>query len=292
MEEYIVLYNPTSGGGKGLAIAKKTQKFMPDCSFSYQDITKILDFDDFLNQNQQKAGVILTGGDGTLNHFINSIDCENLKTNIYFFASGSGNDFARDIKLKKLSKPLLINQYLKDLPTANIKGKEYKFVNSVGAGMDGYCCCEVERLRKLNKKRANYIYVAIKALLYAYRPGNIEVTVDGVTHTFKNAWLAPTMNGRYFGGGFMAAPNQDRLNKEHTISVVAMASKNIFYIIAAFLLLLMGKATIMKKVIKVITGHEVSIKLDREAPLEVDGETILGVKEYSVSTKKKVKQII
>ena len=29
MEEYIVLYNPTSGGGKGLAIAKKTQKFFP-----------------------------------------------------------------------------------------------------------------------------------------------------------------------------------------------------------------------------------------------------------------------
>ena len=36
--------------------------------------------------------IILTGGDGTLNSFINKADCDNLKQKLYFYASGSGND--------------------------------------------------------------------------------------------------------------------------------------------------------------------------------------------------------
>lgn len=292
MEEYIVLYNPNSGGGKGLLIAKEIEKLMGDCKITYTDMTALSNFKDYFETCKNITGVILTGGDGTLNSFINSVDCDNLKTPIYFYASGSGNDFARDIKLKKKTKPIVINNYLKNLPTANIKGKDYKFINCIGSGMDGYCCYEVERLRKLRKKRANYTLVAIKALLYAYKPGTIEVTVDGEKHTFKNAWLVPTMNGRYFGGGFMAAPKQDRQNTEHTVSLVAMASKNIFYIITAFLLLFKGKHTIMKKIITTFEGHEISVKLDRKAPLQIDGETILDVSEYTVSAKKNVTQTV
>ena len=290
MTEFTVLYNPNSGGGKGLSIAKEIEQLMGNNNYSYMDITAIDDFSSFMSALSPNMNIILTGGDGTLNSFINKIGQGEIKNNIYFYASGSGNDFARDINFKKRTRPIIINDYIKDLPVANISGKEYKFINCVGSGMDGYCCGEVERLRALSKKRGNYLYAAIKALVYAYKPCTVDVTVDGKEFTFKNTWLVPTMNGRYFGGGFMAAPKQDRLNSEKSLSVVAMHSKNILKIIIAFLLILFGKHTIMKSMITVIEGHNISVKLDRKATLQIDGETIPDISEYTVmSAKEKMK---
>jgi len=288
LTEFTVLYNPHSGGGKGLNIAKEIEYFMGDNNYNYVDITAIPDFDEFFSSLSSDVNIILTGGDGTLNSFINKANVNEIKNSVYFYASGSGNDFARDIKFKKRTKPIIINNYIKNLPIAHIDGKDYKFINCVGSGMDGYCCGEVERLRALSKRRANYLYAAIKALLYAYKPCTANVTVDGKDYTFKNTWLVPTMNGRYFGGGFMAAPKQDRLNKEHSLSVVAMHSKNIFKIIIAFLLIMFGKHTVLKSMITVIEGHNVSVKLDRKATLQIDGETIPDVSEYTVSSAKEL----
>lgn len=285
MADFTVLYNPHSGG-KGLNTAKEIEGFMGKNNYSYIDITAITDFNEFLNSLTVDTNIILTGGDGTLNSFINKISDTEIKNKVYFYASGSGNDFARDIKFKKRTKPICINKYIKDLPTAQIGGKTYKFINCIGSGMDGYCCGEVERLRALSKKRANYLFAAVKALTYAYKPCTASVNVDGKDYTFKNTWLVPTMNGRYFGGGFMAAPKQDRLNAEHSLSLVAMHSKNILKIIIAFLLIMFGKHTILKSMITVIEGHKISVKLDRKATLQIDGETIPDISEYTISSAK------
>lgn len=284
--EYAVLYNPHSGGGKGLQIAKEIEPLMGNHTYTYHDLTAIDSLNEFINTLPKETDIILTGGDGSLNSFINQTEA-NTDKNIYFYASGSGNDFARDINFKKRTKPIIINEYIKSLPTALINGKTYKFINCVGSGMDGYCCGEVERLRALSKRRGNYLYAAIKALLYAYKPCTAYVIADGKEYTFKNTWLVPAMNGRYFGGGFMAAPKQNRLNQESTISLVAMHSRNFFKIVIAFLLLMKGKHTIMKSMINVIEGHEFSVKLSRSATLQIDGETIPDVMKYTVSSAKK-----
>ena len=259
---------------------------MGEHNYIYQDMTKITDYNGFFAQLPLGTDIILTGGDGTLNSFINNADCDNLKQKLYFYASGSGNDFARDIKYPKRTKPLCINEFVKNLPTAKIKDKVYKFINCVGSGMDGYCCAEVERLRSLGEKRANYTLVAIKALLGAYKPCDATVTVDGVTKTYKHAWLVPTMNGRFFGGGFMSAPNQDRLNKEKSITVVAMYSNNFFKIVVAFLRLMKGTHIKMKSMIDIIEGHNISVKLSKPAPLQLDGEIIGEFTEYTVHSAK------
>ena len=287
MGNFTVLYNPRSGGGKGLNIAKEIEPLIKgDNNFSYVDMTVHSNLTDFFSSTPENDNIILTGGDGTLNSFINKIKNTDLKHNVYFYASGSGNDFARDIKFKKRTTPILINEYIKNLPTAVINGTEYSFINCVGSGMDGYCCGEVERLRALSKKRANYFYAAVKALIYAYKPCTATVNVDGKEYIFENTWLVPTMNGRYFGGGFMAAPKQDRLNPDHSLSVVAMHSKNVFKIILAFALILFGKHTILKDMITVIEGHNISVKLDRKATLQIDGETIPDISEYTITSAK------
>ena len=256
---------------------------MGDNEYTYFDLTAIENLNDFVANTAPVTDIILTGGDGSLNSFVNSVETDK---NIYFFASGNGNDFARDIGFKKHTKPIIINDYIKNLPTANIKGKTYKFLNCIGSGMDGYCCGEVERVRNQLNKKGNYLFAAIKALLYAYKPCTATVIADGKEYVFKNTWLVPTMNGRFFGGGFMAAPKQDRKNPDGTISLVAMHSRNFFKIVIALLLLMKGKHTKMKSMIKVIEGHEFSVKLDKSATLQIDGETIPDVIEYTVSSAK------
>ncbi len=284
--EYAIFYNPQSCGGNGLKIAKEIETLMGNHTYTYYDILENAPLGNIINTLPKETNVILTGGDGTLNSFINQID--NVESrNFYFYASGSGNDFMRDIGHKKHSKPILINDYIKNLPTANINGKTYKFINGVGSGMDGYCCAEVERVKKISKRRGNYIIAAIKGLLYAYKPCDAHVVVDGKEYVFKNTWLVPTMNGRFFGGGFMAAPNQDRLNSNKTLSLVAMHSRNFFKIVIAFLLIMKGKHTRLKSMITVIEGHEFSVKLSKKAYLQIDGETIPDVLEYTVSAAKK-----
>ena len=285
--EYAIFYNPHSCGGNGLKIAKEIETLMGDNTYSYYDILSGTSLNEVINSLPKETNVILTGGDGTLNSFINQIDDIDSRS-FYFYASGSGNDFVRDIGCKKRTKPILINKYIKNLPTANINGTTYKFINCVGSGMDGYCCAEVERLRKISKRRGNYLAAAIKALLYAYKPCDAYVVADGKEYIFKNTWLVPTMNGRFFGGGFMAAPDQDRLNSDNSLSLVAMHSKNFFKIVTAFLLIMKGKHIKLKSMIKVIKGHEFSIKLSKSAFLQIDGETIPNITEYTVSSAKKL----
>ena len=36
------------------------------------------------------------------------------------------------------------------------------------------------------------------------------MTVDGKTEKFRNVWLAPTMFGRFYGGGMIPTPEQNR----------------------------------------------------------------------------------
>ncbi len=282
--KYAILYNPHSCGDKGLKIAREIEKLMGDHAYSYVDLTSIDSLNDFVTNLSDDTDIILTGGDGSLNSFVNQVD--NTDKNIYFYASGSGNDFARDINFKKRTTPIRINDYIKNLPTATVDGRVYKFINCVGSGMDGYCCGEVERLRALAKRRANYLYAAIKALVYAYRPCTAHINADGKEYTFKNAWLVPIMNGRYFGGGFMSAPDQNRMNPNKTLSLVAIHSRNFFKIVTAFLLIMKGKHTKLKSMVKIIEGHNFSVKLDRPATLQLDGETIPNVSEYSVSSAK------
>ncbi len=282
--EYAIFYNPHSCGGKGLSIAKEIEKLMGDNTYTYYDILSEIPLNTQIEALPENTDVIITGGDGTLNSFVNKVK-DTFSRKFYFYASGNGNDFARDINYKPHTKPVLINDFIKNLPTATIKGKTYKFLNCVGAGMDGYCCGEVERVRKANK-RGSYFLAAVKAIIYAYKPCTAYVKADGKEYVFKNTWLVPTMNGRYFGGGFMSAPNQDRLNSQNTVSIVAMHSKNFFKIVTAFLLMKKGKHTKCKSMIHTIEGHEFSVKLSKPATLQIDGETIYDVSEYTVFSAK------
>lgn len=284
MKKYHILYNPYANNLKGEEKARQLSKILKGDQLTYTDMTKITDYKSFFSGIEQDENIVICGGDGTLNRFINSVDTDKIENEIYCYCTGSGNDFLRDIGKADENKPVCITKYLKNLPEVTVKGKTYKFLNNASFGLDGYCCEEADRQRNEKGKSSNYALLAIKGLLFAYKPRNAVVIVDGVKKEYKKVWLAPTMNGRFFGGGLMSAPRQDRFNEKRTVSVVAMYNVSKIRALCVLPSMFKGKHIKYKDNINVIEGHEITVIYDKPAPMQIDGETILDVTRCDIKT--------
>lgn len=279
--KYYVLFNPHAGNGLG---EEKARALTMDAELCFCDMTKLDSYEAFFAGIEPEDGVILAGGDGTLNRFLNDTEGLSIPNDILYYAIGSGNDFLKDLNKEVGCAPFSIKEYLKNLPTVTVKGKTYRFLNNVGFGIDGYCCEVGDKLRQTTDKPINYAGIAIKGLLFHFKPRNAVITVDGKTYEFKKVWLAPTMNGRYYGGGMMVAPNQDRSNPEGTVSVSLMYGSGKLKTLMVFPSIFKGEHVKHTEMCKVLTGREITVKFDQPTALQIDGETILGVTEYAVSS--------
>ena len=280
-----ILYNPTSGNNSGKGYAMMLEICYPD-SASY-DVTQIADYAAFFAGLSYSDEVILCGGDGMLHHFVNNTNGIDISNLVFLYAMGTGNDFARDIGKSQYSEPdYPINAYIKKLPSVTVNGTQRLFINGVGYGIDGYCCEVGDRLREQNQKLQqdkpiNYASIAIKGLLGDFKPVNAAVTVDGKSYQYKNVWIAPTMNGRFYGGGMMPAPEQARLSPDRLLTLTVMHCGSKLKALCIFPSLFKGTHVKHKNVVSIHQGREITVEFDRPAPLQIDGETILNVTSYT-----------
>ncbi len=165
-----VLYNNLSNNGKGQSTAEQLKQHWADRELTFVNARDLDDYAGFFAGLQPDDEVCICGGDGTLNYLINHADCDSLTNKLFYFPAGSGNDFWTDLGKKPGDAPEQINRYIKNLPTVTVKGKTSKFINGVGYGIDGYCCEEGDRLREKSDKPINYTSIAIKGLLFRYKP--------------------------------------------------------------------------------------------------------------------------
>ena len=277
-----ILYNPLADNGNGKENARvQAEKLLPGETVVYLDVTES-DLYSVLKKAAAEDRVVLAGGDGTLWHAANSLNGRPLPHPLHYIPCGSGNDFMADVREREGSEMILLDPYLKDLPSVTVKGKRCLFLNNVGFGIDGYCCEVGDKLRaKSPNEKINYAGIAIKGLLFHFKPRSAKVTVDGVTHIYQHVWLAPAMNGRYYGGGMMVAPEQDRLNAGRRLSVVIMHKKSKLKTLMVFPSIFKGEHVKHTEMVEVLTGHRIHVEFDQPTALQIDGETVLGVTEYT-----------
>ena len=279
---HFILYNPLAGHGDCNVKLAKLKSFL-DGECVECDITKNDSYSELVSELASDDDIIISGGDGTINRFVNAVDCDNLKNDVYYYASGSGNDFMHDVEKNVGDAPFKINEYIVNLPTVSVNGNTYRFINGIGYGIDGYACDVGDKL-KLKNKKVNYTAIAIKGLLYDYNPTNATIIVDGERYEYKKVWIAPTMNGRFYGGGVMPAPDQKRLGSDE-VSVMALHGTGRLKTLLMFPSLFKGEHVNRKKNIFIKKGREITVKFDRPTALQIDGETILDVTEYTVYSK-------
>ena len=281
MSKAYIFYNPLANNNKGAEVLPELNAFIHDEMITC-DMTSI-DYTEVISSMADDDYIVICGGDGTLNRFVNTVDCDNLKPDVLYYAAGTGNDFANDLGKKRGDAPYSIKKYLVNLPTVTINGKTSKFINGVGFGIDGYCCEMGDALRAQGASDINYTAIAIKGLLGKYKPTGGTITVDGVEHKYKKIWIAPTMHGRCYGGGMIATPNQDRLNKEGIVSALSFHDSSRLKTLMIFPGIFKGEHIKKTKNVCVFTGKEVTVKFNEPRALQIDGETVLGVTEYTAA---------
>ena len=296
MFKHYIFYNPLAGGE---AAVSKIENFASryEGALLY-DITKTDGYRGICEGLDSSDKVTVSGGDGTLNRFLNEMRGYDFPCDVYYYPSGTGNDFMREmIELNPAAEgedalcAVKINEYIKDLPVVKIahEGGEFEgeFINGIGFGIDGYCCEAGDALRAAGVKKINYTSIAIKGLLFHYKPCGATITVDGVSKHFDKVWIAPIMYGKYYGGGMIPTPSQKRGSGELSVCVFHGSGK--LKTLMIFPSLFKGEHIKKTKNITVLSGKNIKVEYDQPRPLQVDGETIRNAISAEATVEVKVK---
>ena len=96
MAKGYVIYNPLAGNGTAEEDAELLQKVF-DENLECYDMTRITNYAAFLSGLEKDDYLMIVGGDGTLNRFVNDTSGMEIPQEIFYYPSGSGNDFAREM---------------------------------------------------------------------------------------------------------------------------------------------------------------------------------------------------
>ena len=273
-----VLINPLANNSKSEQVLEHVLNLVQG-EVDVLKLTKI-NLQNFVSKLNKEDELIIVGGDGTLNNFINRLNGQMPENKIYLYPAGTGNDFLKDVGYT--SGLFLINQYLVNLPKVTVKGKTSYFVNGIGFGIDGYSCEIGDKLRAESVENINYASIAVKGILFHFKKVTATIEVDGVVNTYKNVWLAPTMLGRYYGGGMKIAPSQDRLNEDRTLTNVIYNTRSKLKTLMSFPSIFKGEHVNKTKMVHIATGKKIKVTFSHPCALQIDGETVLNVTSYEV----------
>lgn len=279
-----VLFNFLANNGDSANQKEKIIELYKGQEIDFTEAALISDYYEKIKSYKKDDVIIIAGGDGTLNRFINDIYGKKITQKLFLYACGTGNDFLNDIQKYMDIKDNLVplETFIKSLPVVKVNGIEKYFINGIGYGIDGYCCEQGDIQREKNTKKVNYTKIAIFGMLGGYKTTNAKITVDGKSYEYKNVWLAPSMMGRFYGGGMMIAPEQDRFNKKKTITCVVCFEKSKLKLLMNFPKIFKGAHTHLP-MIKIFEGHHIKVEYNRPVALQIDGETVRNVSSYEAS---------
>jgi len=80
----------------------------------------------------------------------------------------------------------------------------------------------------------------------------------------------------------MPTPDQKRPDPENKVSVMVFHGSSKLRTLMIFPSLFKGEHLKHKKHISILRGREITVEFDSPRPLQIDGETVLGVTKYSV----------
>ena len=220
---YYFIINPVSGSGRGAAIWQIVQAELERLHVKYRSFllskggeARILASS--LSGTATPHTVVIVGGDGTINEFLNGLSSFD---NLTFacIPTGSGNDFVRGLSME--SDPLkALHSILHPGKIARINIGQLttasgtaSFAVSCGIGYDASVCSSVMTsnlktlLNRFHLGKLVYLMTALRQLL-TMKLSPLQITIDDETEsrTYPDAYFAAAMNLCYEGGGFRFCP--------------------------------------------------------------------------------------
>lgn len=196
-------------------------------------------------------------------------------------AAGSGNDYVRGIqKTKGVAQALRLFQdnahKAIDIGQYETDGMDGYFMNSLGMGIDAEISAEADRSRLkkwFNLVKAGKLIYLILFLkqLFTYKPGSMELVVDGEIHMLKKVWFIVIANQPYFGGGMKISP-QSKLH-DGRLNIIAVHDIALLKLLAVFITVLWGGHLKIKNVDS-FSGKMIKMKNHGSAKIQSDGEIV------------------
>lgn len=164
------------------------------------------------NANLEESTIILSGGDGTLNYFLQNLDLaesKNIKSIIYFPA-GTANDFARSLSIPTtiptMDKTLSILEGNKRLMIPLMSCNEKIFINAVSIGAPAKVTSSGDDLIKKVTGKLSYYLAALEEML---SPEIFELSykVDDGEPEQVVGFGALVSQGLFAGGGVKVSPS-------------------------------------------------------------------------------------
>ncbi|KRK80686.1 hypothetical protein FD03_GL002114 [Companilactobacillus nodensis DSM 19682 = JCM 14932 = NBRC 107160] len=220
-----IILNERAGNGQSMQAWKKVQHYLDNINLNYQvhttrsngDGVRIAKY--LANNLEPYSRIIVLGGDGTLNQSLNGVkQSNNPDTPLGYIPGGSGNDFSRGIKIRKQNPTVLIQKILAmnepsiiDVGKAQSQDNTKYFVNNIGIGLDAFTVYETNHSKRkdlLNKMKLGTL-AYVSSLVTVIKNQNsfpLDVTVNGETKHFDDAYIVSATNHPYFGGGVAIDP--------------------------------------------------------------------------------------
>jgi YegS/Rv2252/BmrU family lipid kinase len=275
---YVFIVNPVSGSGKGKNTWLKLEPVLRVRQINYsvyftkgpKDAIAIVK--EVLTDTKLKA-IVAVGGDGT----VHEVAQELIGTDIPlgYIPAGSGNDFARALKISNNSTKAL-ERILSFQPCKIDVGQinQIYFINGAGIGFDGAVAKltnDTKRKRWLNHLRLGRFIYLVNALkiLYTFRPTNLMLTIDGQSYFFYNVWMVAVSNIPFYGGGMMICPKANQ--SDGFLDICIVKDINRFQFLMNLTKVFQGKhvnqlGILMKR------AKEICIKSQDPLPVHTDGE--------------------
>jgi len=205
---FIVIMNPTAGGGRAESICKGVCELLELRAIPHRVlVTESAEHATVLASEAARSGceaIVAIGGDGTLCEIAAGLAERSVP--LYFVPCGTGNDFVRVLNLPSDPIEALIAQLdgeevRLDMAVVNGKG----FLNVAGSGFDVDVLRETIRFKHVGKGLLPYLLGLISALkqFHAFKA---ELTLDTGEVLREEFTIISIANGRFFGGGMKVAP--------------------------------------------------------------------------------------
>ncbi|SKA85389.1 lipid kinase, YegS/Rv2252/BmrU family [Caloramator quimbayensis] len=284
MKKARLIYNPYSGDRSfrmrlDLVIDKLQRggyEVIPHRTMSVEDIYLSISNSDYCDC------IIVSGGDGTINHVINAMLQKDLDVPIGIIPSGTSNDFAAHLNIpKRVSHAcdIISNGNILEIDVGKIN--ERYFVNVAAGGLLTDVSQKIDiNLKNTLGKMAYYI----KGIEQLPNFRAIPITIEHEDNIINEmVYLFVILNGST-AGGFKLAP--DATAHDGKLNLIAVKSCNLMELFNLFIKMLKGEHLESSNIIY-LKGEKFSIKCNENIETDIDGETgPLFPLNVSISNKK------
>lgn len=228
-----VLVNPAANRGRGNLVGDQVfellkQAGVPAVSLTSESAQAAKEKAEALISNQELAGVVAVGGDGTAQLGVNI--CVPNQIPLGIVPAGSGNDQARELNIPLSDVAAAVSNIIESLQSPRrvdvmkVKNpsREFWSLGSISAGFDALCA---KRANGLKWPKGPNSYVAAMLLeLPSFRPIRYELEADGAKREIS-AMLCGVANVKNFGGGMKISPQSEITDGELEVFILHEVSR-------------------------------------------------------------------